>query len=323
MILINSFLAAQNQSYIWNPPDERLFVESKWRYTYTLHVESNTIIHKADNDYKYYLYFRYDNTYQQFLHTAITRGIWSLKGRILKYSFQQNDEFEVVFLTKKVLVLEFKQKTGKGTYQYHYERIESKDAPFIKPPNELPEVIVEAENPARPNAEKKGWFSFFNKFRKQPEPKPAPVYINIELVGGGYFGGIDPVLKDFIHIKTDGRLIKEFQSENTGLLVTKKNIPREELELFADFIVKQKFFEFNRVYDCENEFCFKRMNIKPTPVPLRLAVTYGARKKIVSIAIWGKDDRGIQYIQYPPALDNIIDAIQRMASRLDDPIVRK
>ncbi|MEZ4980000.1 MAG: hypothetical protein R2769_00110 [Saprospiraceae bacterium] len=40
-------------------------------------------------------------------------------------------------------------------------------------------------------------------------------YINIELIGGGYYGGIDPVLKDFIHVKSDGRLIKEFKKSTS------------------------------------------------------------------------------------------------------------
>ncbi|RMD74713.1 MAG: hypothetical protein D6818_02730, partial [Bacteroidetes bacterium] len=62
----------------------------------------------------------------------------------------------------------------------------------------------------------------------------------------------------------------------------------------------------------------------PRPVPLRLAVTYGDRRKVVTIAIWGKDDAGIQYVDYPPALDAIIEAIQRMASRIEDePVVRR
>jgi hypothetical protein len=145
----------------------------------------------------------------------------------------------------------------------------------------------------------------------------------VELIGGGFYGGIDPVIKDFIHIKSDGRLIKEFQSVNEGLHVTKKNISREELEQFAEYVVKQKFFNYERVYDCSDQNCFKRKGMKPAPIPLRIAITYGDRKKVVTIAIWGKDDLGSHYVDYPPALDNIIDAIQRMANRLDEQVVRK
>ena len=317
-------LMAQGTGNVWNAPDERFFVESKWRYTYTLHIESNTIIHKADKDYNFYLYFKYDSTYQEFFNGKLTQGNWSLDGRTLFYSFQHVNKFEIALVNKSVLLLEFTQKNSKGTYQYHFVRVESKDAPFAKPANELPLVIVEADHPKQTKEDKRGWLSFGRKkSRKKQEEAPKPVYINIELIGGGYYGGIDPVLKDFIQIKTDGRLIKEFQSVHNGLLVTKKNIPREELEQFAEYVVKQKFYNFERVYDCTDPACFKRKGMKPTPIPLRLSVAYGARKKVITIAIWGKDDRGMKYVDYPPALDNIIDAIQRMANRLEDTVVKR
>ena len=34
--------------------NENLFVNTKWEYTYTTHAESNTVIHKADDDYDYF-----------------------------------------------------------------------------------------------------------------------------------------------------------------------------------------------------------------------------------------------------------------------------
>jgi len=324
-LLFSGFLVAQETGGLWNPPDERLFIESKWRYSYTLHAESNTIIHRADKDYDFYLYFRYDYTYQEFLNGKLTKGNWSLNGRSLFYSFQHVNKFEIVQLNKSILVLEFHQKNSKGAYQYHFVKVDSNDGPFVKPDNELPMVIVEVET-EKPKRNQGGWLSFGKKKTRKKKSEveaPKPVYINIELIGGGYYGGIDPVLKDFIHIKTEGRLIKEFQSVNHGLLVTKKNISREELEMFADYVVKQGFFDFNRTYDCTDPACMKRKSAKPIPVPLRLSITYGQQKKVITLAIWGKDDLGIQYVDYPPALDNIIDAIQRMASRLDDSVVRK
>lgn len=322
-------LAAQQPGAIFNAPDERLFVESRWRYTYTLHSESNTIIHKADKNYEFFLYFRYDYTYQEYLNGKLSRGNWSLNGRSLFYSFQHVNKFDIVQLNKSVLVLEFTQKNSKGKYQYHFVRIDGKEGPFVKPANELPEVIVEADI-TKPNLngdkkQKKDWLAWFRrKNKKQEQPAaPPPTYISVELIGGGYYGGIDPVLKDFIQIKTDGRLIKEFQSVNNGLLVTKKNISREELEMFADYVTKQGFFNFERAYDCPDQYCQKRKGEKPTPIPLRIAIAYGNKKKVVTVAIWGKDDKGIKYVDYPPQLDHIVDAIQRMANRLDDTVMRK
>ena len=71
-----------------------------------------------------------------------------------------------------------------------------------------------------------------------------------------------------------------------------------------------------RIYDCEAGFCQKRKQQKPSPIPLRLAVAYGDQKKVITIAIWGKDKSEIRYVDYPKALDNIIEAIQKMAHRI-------
>jgi len=218
------------------------------------------------------------------------------------------------------MVLEFTQPNSKGTYQYHFIRVESKDAPFKKAANELPDVIVETENSRKKG---KNWLSFNRKKKRKKKKRrkkkavEEPIYISIELIGGGYYGGVDPVLKDYIHIKSDGRLIKEFKSLNSGQVVTKKDIPREELEQFAEYIIAQKFFEYERMYDCQTSNCQNRKKTKPTPIPLRLAVAYGDKKKVVTISVWGLDENKIKYVDYPIALDNIIDAIQRMAHRVE------
>ncbi len=304
---------------IWYPDvDENKIVETKWKYTYALHLESNTIIHQARDDYEYFLNLKFDYTYQQYLNGELTKGNWSLNGNELFYSFRHINKFTIAKVNKKTLILEFKQTKGTGTYQYHYVRVDSENAPFVKPANELPDVNVEALNP---NSKKQWWVLRKSKKRKKKNksliPEKKPIYINIELIGGGYYGGIDPVLRDYIQIKSNGRLIKEFKSVHNGLIVTKKNIPREELEQFAEYIISKKFFNFQRMYDCESNVCQQRKHNKPTPIPLRLAVAYGNKKRVVTISIWGKDDRNIKYVDYPPALDHIIDAIQRMASRVD------
>ncbi len=295
--------------------DERKIVETKWRYTYAMHLESNTVIHQADEDYDFFLYFKYDYTYQQFLNGEFDKGIWSINGDELFYQFKHINKFVINDIDKEKLILEFSQPNSKGTYQYHFISVTSKDAPFIKPANELPDINVEA---ADPKENKKRWWATKRKSRKRKVQEVADTYINIELIGGGYYGGIDPVIRDYIHIKSDGRLIKEHKSMTNGLSVIKKNISRDELEDFAEYVIKQKFFEFERIYDCDTSVCQKRKADAPTPIPLRLAIAYGNRKKVITIAIWGEDNRRLQYVDYPPALDNIIDAIQRMAHRLDD-----
>lgn len=299
--------------------DERQIVETKWRYTYATHVESNTIIHQAEEDYEYFLHFKYDYTYEQYFNGQLTKGNWSLVNNELFYRFKHINKFIIATINKEKLVLEFTQPNSKGNYQYHFIKVSSQEAPFIKPANELPDVNVDAINLRK---SKKPWWAFGRKKKKKKKAPIAPqeqeTYISIELIGGGYYGGIDPVLRDYIQIKNTGRLIKEFKSVQNGLVVTKKDISRQELEAFAQYIVDQDFFNFERVYDCETALCQKRKQLKPTPIPLRLMVAYGTRKKVVSVSIWGDDNQNMQYVNYPPALDNIIDAIQRMAHRIDD-----
>ena len=300
--------------------EERAIVETKWRYTYAIHLESNTIIHQAENFYDYYLHFRYNYTYEQYLNGTMTRGTWSLGGSELFYSFKHIKKFEIAEINKNKLILEFTQSNSKGTYQYHFVRVDSKDAPFVKPKNELPDVIVETPNLKKDKNRRLTFNKKKNKRnkRKKNEPEKKQVYISIELIGGGYYGGIDPVLKDYIYIKSNGRLIKEFKSLHGGLVVTKKDIPREEIEQFAEYIIAQKFFDFESVYDCQSSLCQTRKRNKPTPIPLRLAVAYGSRKKVVTVSIWGDDVDNLKYVDYPSALDNIVEAIQRMAHRLDE-----
>jgi hypothetical protein len=294
--------------------DERIFIESKWKYTYTLQSESRTIVHQAEDRYDYFLYFKYDYTYEQFLNGKKSKGTWSIQGKTLFYAFKQIPKFRIADLSNSRLVLEFQQPNSKATYEYHFIAVDEKDAPFIREANELPMVKVDAKK-------KKSSKSFWpwNKEKEESlveQNTKEQTYLSIELVGGGFYGGLDPTLRDYIQIKSTGRLIKEYKSVNQGTIVTKKDVSRVELEQLIEYAMAQKFFDMNRIYDCEESQCEKRKSMKPTPIPLRLSIAYGDRKKVITITIWGKDKYGTgNYVQYPPALDEIIDAIQRMAHR--------
>lgn len=298
--------------------NEDKLIETKWKYTYALHVESNTAIHQADEKYEFFIHFKYDFSYQQFLNGKMTRGNWSLNGSELFYNFKHIKKFFIAEVSKERLVLEFTQPNSKGAYQYHFIPVKSNDAPFVVPANELPLVDVESEDPRSIVRKKSKKRKKKKKKRRKGEiAEVKPVYISIELIGGGFYGGIDPVLRDYVQIKSTGRLIKEFQSVNNGLIVTKKDIPREELEAFAEYILSKNFFELDRIYDCDDELCMKRKREKPTPIPLRLAVAYGQKKKVITITVWGRDRNNVQYVPYPKELDQIIMSIQKMANRLD------
>lgn len=294
--------------------DENLLIESKWKYTYTMHLETNTIVHQAEDYYQHFLYFRYDSTFEQYLNGQLSDGRWSLVGNVLNYPFRHIKKFAVTNLTELAMDIEFNPPNGKGTMVYHFIKVESRDAPFLRRENELPEIVIESKSAARSNeltlvrAEKVK--------KKRKKGRDSEPYISVELVGGGFYGGIDPVLRDYIVIKNDGRLVKEFKSLNSDLQVVRKDIPREELEMFAEWVTSQKFFDMSRQYDCLSAVCEKRKFVTPRPVPLRISVTYGSVRKMVTVSIWGKDKNGETYIEYPPNLDLIVDAIQRLANRV-------
>jgi hypothetical protein len=48
----------------------------------------------------------------------------------------------------------------------------------------------------------------------------------------------------------------------------------------------------------------------------------GDKSKVITIAIWGQDQYKMKYVDYPPALDNIISAIQKFANRIENPNVK-
>jgi hypothetical protein len=290
--------------------DASAFRETKWRYSYMLHVESNTVLHKADAAYQFFLYFRFDQSYQQFLNGNYSMGAWQFANNELTYSFQNINQFKVYSFDADNLILEFNRPNQQGHFQYHFINAEE-NHPFPRPINELPLVRVKEKRLFN----LPWWVRSVDK-NAAKAPLPTPVYINIELVGGGYMGSLDPVTRDYIHIKSDGRLIREYKSQSKEF-TNKKNIPRAELERFCEFVVSQKFFEYEREYDCKDNACESRKKYKPTPIPLRISIAYGNRKKVVTLPIWGLDERKMRYVDYPPALDNIIDAIYKFAHRQD------
>lgn len=326
LLLLNvHFASAQEDNsstrQFFVPFNDNYLVETKWMYTYTLHLESNTILHQADDAYQYYMYFKYNYTYQRFLNGELEKNTWQLDGNTLEYEFKNVKNFDVVEINENIMVLEFVQENSTGTYQHHFVKVDDADAPFVKPMNELPLVNVESATGKKKRKKikkTKRWRFMDWLFGGEDEAEEELVHINVEMYGGGYYGGLDPVIKDFIQVKNDGRVIKEFHSLEQGEIVTKTFISREELELFAEYITENKFFDLERIYDCEDSVCQKRKHQKPKPVPLRLAVTYGNRTKVVTVPIWGRDHRqAIQYVNYPKVIDNVVFAIQKMASRID------
>jgi hypothetical protein len=256
--------------------------------------------------------------------------MWALndKKNRLYYKFKNTKWWEIVSFKDDKLILEFAD--NESSLQYTFQRVGSDIAPFAKDKTLLPSVSIVDKNAKKPeNPQKgKGFFSWLAdlfrspkvgsrakdssivKPRFDPNKAPEPINIDIALVGGGFYGGVDPTIRNFINIKTTGRVIHEIETENKGLVKLKRDISRKDLESLARFIIEKHFFDFDGSYDCDAGDCKARKAKKPKPVPLRLTVQYGDRKKTVIIAIWGKEgNRREKYIDYPNDLDLIIENI--------------
>ena len=92
--------------------------ETKWQYAYMLHLESNMVLHKADKGaYQYFLYFRFDQSYQQFLNGNYSMGSWQLSGNQLQYAFQGIENFKIDAFSAEELILEFDRPNQQGHFQ--------------------------------------------------------------------------------------------------------------------------------------------------------------------------------------------------------------
>ena len=285
---------------------ENLF-ETHWRYTYTLHVETNSLIHQAGDQWQHFLWFRADSVCKQDLNGKTSESIWKVDGQRLLFSFRQKNTFAVARLNEFSLELESNAPDGKGIHLHHFVKVKKEDSPFARELNTLPVVQVQTVPLIYPDSVSKAQTSIV------PAEEEG---FSVELVGGGYYGGINPVQHDYITITNEGRLIHEFETAMGERFTRKTTIPKDELEKFLEWAAtEQRFFELENNYDCKTPECEKRKTAKPLPVPLRLRIAKGERVKIIAISIWGLDKNGRRYIAYPPELDRIVDAIQRMANK--------
>jgi hypothetical protein len=296
--------------------DENMLMNTNWRYTRTTHEATGESIHTASKSYQYYLNLKFDYTYESYLNGKTSKGTWLLndESNELYYNFRNIKWWKIVQLDEKELVLAF--SIGNGVFHYSFEKVKYKDTPFQKPINELPTVNVKEKD-------RKGLFGR----RKKDKPKKKLVRkkkkgedlvpIEIQMIGGGFYGGLNPMIKDYVHIKTNGRCIKEQESLQDGATKDVFDIDRANLEKFVAFATSKNFFEFDRSYDCVSGDCIKRKRKKPTPIPLRLSIRHGEDYHIVIISIYGRDEeaRGRQYVEYPPEIDLLVQGVRKLIER--------
>ena len=65
-----------------------------------------------------------------------------------------------------------------------------------------------------------------------------------------------------------------------------------------------------QVYACNTEACMNRMRDSPRPIALRLAITKGAQRRVVTVSIFEGIGKKTHWVNYPPELDMIIKAIE-------------
>ncbi len=288
-------------------------IESQWEYIEARHPETNLVIHQAGENFDYAVYFRFNGEYRSLLNGQTRLGRWRMDGRTLMYDFNGVKEFVIVGLTDDEMTLQYESPyTGQKTHYFFSTVIPSKSPFKGSTANLLPRVLVDENEKKEVVEEASWWKKFLGLFKKERKTIPEP-YIRIEMTGGGYYGGINRVVKDYILIDNNGVLIKEIHTEHQGLYKQTVKLDRSMLLEFMDFVSKKGFFDTPRIIDCKDLACERRIRQKPVPVPLRLSITYGERTNIISISIWGKDHYNTKWVDYPKEIDAIIFAIQNMA----------
>jgi len=134
----------------------------------------------------------------------------------------------------------------------------------------------------------------------------SDTYINITMIGGYFYGGIDPMEDRIISIQSDGSVVFTKKHIYSGKDVDKYNISRDEVENIASFIIDSGFFEMEDIYDCSsyNLNCWRRKKKYPTPIPLRLIVEIGDVEKEIVVTVFERE-----IVNYPDGIDQIVHEI--------------
>ncbi len=304
--------------------EEKIFLNTRWQFTYASHVGSDEVIFRAEDGYEHFVWFKYNDSCYTYFNGNLETDLWeiNLQGTRLTYRFSDIRDWAVAVFNERVLVLEFQLQNQ--AYRYHFLRVSETETPFFTyAANELPEVevsrIVQGKDPHPyrflKNEKGKGFRQPASKMpkskkEKEDSPQEEQEFLQIELVGGGFSGGPDPVYRNFLVIKTDGRVIRELQTEAGGLRVWKSNISRQHLEELVLYIEKKNFFDMQQLYACSTELCMNRLRDKPRPIALRLALTKGSTRKVVTLSIWEGLGASRRWVNYPPEIDMIIKAIE-------------
>jgi hypothetical protein len=296
-------------------------IESYWSYVRTIHSASGKTIHQGGKAYPSYLHFRFDNTFEEHTNGVYREGKWALTDGRLMMTYRGLESYCADMPVAGKLTLGFNATGGSSGRHYEFNLVESEVTPFLRPWYELPTIIVDKKRSTKPGPEintNSRWWAFWESWQREPKAvTPVLTPITIEVSGGGYYGGLNPVSRQYVRINSEGRIIREVQTQREGLMVTKKHITRRELEDFAEWIEAQGYFNLEREYDCKDQLCYRRKSQKPKPIPLQVMVAYGHKRHVITVHIWGLDHNKIQYAPCPPVIDQIVETVYRMADRVE------
>jgi hypothetical protein len=297
---------------------EEDIIGTYWQYLGTVHTASGKTIHQGGEAFPSYLHFHYDGSMEEISNGVLRTGNWLFQAGALLANYRDGERFCLDRPAKDQLSLHFVRPENRNRYHYLFRQVDAVSTPFRRPWYELPTILVERvpESVTPPAAARTPWWAFWRRWRKEPPPPyQPPLPIVVEVNGGGYYGGLNPVIRQYVRINSEGRVIREVQTQREGLMVTRTNITRHELEDFAAWIDAQGYFRLEREYPCEDETCRRRLRERPRPVPLQLMVLYGQRRHVITLPIFGPDHRQARYIDYPPLIDQIVETLYRMADR--------
>lgn len=140
-------------------------------------------------------------------------------------------------------------------------------------------------------------------------------HIDIYVSGGGFRGGINPLIHNYIMISSSGYLQRLYETEVEGKVKTEAMIDRETLLDFVKWVAENGFFEMDRKYECadDDKQCQSRLKQYPKPIPMKLVIAVGPYRNVVSIPMYAphlQDD----LIEYPKEIRKIVEAIYDFAS---------
>jgi len=140
----------------------------------------------------------------------------------------------------------------------------------------------------------------------------SETFVEISLLGGGIYGGINPVSQDKKVIENNGTILISYKQLYTDGKSKTLFTSRGEVEELAKFIHDNGFFAMKNVYDCSasDKECKDRKTKYPPAVPLRIKVTIGNLKKEVKVTVYDK-----RMINYPDNLKAIVNKINEVISQ--------